>query len=78
MPEISNVTRRDLLIRGGTAAAGLALFPSDIADRILGVSSQEAVIPWIDGPQPGGRANTLDWQGLTSWVTPTEDLFRVS
>tara|TARA_B100001013_G_scaffold207519_1_gene126018 strand:+ start:657 stop:1808 length:1152 start_codon:yes stop_codon:yes gene_type:complete len=78
MPETSNVTRRDLLIRGGSAAAGLALFPSDVADRILRISSQEAVIPWINGPQPGGQANTLDWQGLTSWVTPIEDLFRVS
>ena len=78
MPEIVPVTRRDMLIQSSRAAASLAVFPTEIARHIVDTRLQEAVIPWIDGPEPGGRANTLDWEGLTSWVTPTEDLFRVS
>ena len=78
MVDPSIVSRRELLVQGGTAAAALALFPSDIAARLARASAQEAVIPWIDAPEPGGNFNTLDWQALTSWVTPTEDLFSVA
>jgi DMSO/TMAO reductase YedYZ molybdopterin-dependent catalytic subunit len=49
-----------------------------MAGHLARVAAQEVVIPWVDAPEPGGRANTLDWGALTSWVTPTEDLFRVS
>ena len=77
MADPSVVSRREALKKGGTAAAGLALFPSDVAARLAGVAAQEAVIPWVNAPEAGGRTNTLDWQGLTSWVTPTDDLFRV-
>ena len=78
MADTTNVTRREMLVRGGTAAAGLALFPSDFAVHLARIAPQEAVVPWLDRPEPGGRSNTLDWQALTSWVTPTDDLFRVS
>lgn len=71
------LTRREALARGGSVAAGAALFPLDFAERLAAVTRQEAVVPWLDAPAPGGRANTLDWQALTSWVTPNEDLFRV-
>ena len=71
------LTRRDLLIRGGAAAAGLTLLPSGLAAALARLAPQEAVIPWLDAPAPGGRANTLDWQALTSWVTPTSDMFSV-
>ena len=77
MVDPSIVSRRELLIQGGTVGAGLALFPSDIAARLARVAVQEAVIPWVDAPEPGGRSNTLDWEALSSWITPTEDLFRV-
>jgi DMSO/TMAO reductase YedYZ molybdopterin-dependent catalytic subunit len=76
MTEASLVTRREALVRGGALAAGAALFPSDLAAR-LATLPQEAVVPWLDAPAPGGRANTLNWQALTSWVTPTPELFRV-
>lgn len=61
-------------------SAAAALFPADLAERLSrlpGVDSQEAVIPWTNAPEPGGPANTLNWQAVTDWVTPTEDLFRV-
>lgn len=69
--------RREALKRGGTVAAGMALFPTGFAERLARLAPQEAVVPWTNAPPAGGRANTLDWQGLTSWVTPTEDLFSV-
>jgi DMSO/TMAO reductase YedYZ molybdopterin-dependent catalytic subunit len=77
MFDMPNVTRREALIQGGAVAAGLAFFPGDVAARFARVGAQEAVVPWLDAPAPGGRSNTLDWQGLTSWVTPTDDLFSV-
>jgi len=72
------ISRRDALVRGGAAAAGLALLPSDLAARLERLAPQEAVVPWLDVLAGGGRSNMLDWQALTSWVTPTEHLFRVS
>jgi DMSO/TMAO reductase YedYZ molybdopterin-dependent catalytic subunit len=77
MARSSNLTRREALARGGAVAGGAALFPSDLAARLVELASQEAVIPWLNRPEPGGRSNTLDWQALTSWVTPTRDLFSV-
>lgn len=77
MSDASRLTRREALARGGALAAGAALFPSDALARLGVLSPQEAVVPWLNAPEPGGRANTLDWQALTSWVTPTEDLFSV-
>jgi DMSO/TMAO reductase YedYZ molybdopterin-dependent catalytic subunit len=71
------ISRREAVRRGGALAAGIAFFPSDLARRLEGIAPQEAVIPWINAPEAGGRANTLDWQALTSWVTPNEDLFSV-
>ncbi len=77
MNDSSGLTRREALMRGGAVAAGATLFPYDVAARLATATPQEAVIPWLNAPAPGGRSNTLDWQALTSWVTPTEDLFSV-
>ena len=77
MAHSSRISRRDAIKRGGAVAAGAALFPSDVAARLAILAPQEAVIPWTNAPAAGGRANTLDWQALTSWVTPTQDLFSV-
>lgn len=77
MSDLPKLTRREALVCGGTVAAGAALFPTDLAARLAMIGPQDAVIPWLNAPEPGGGANILDWQGLTSFVTPTEDLFRV-
>ena len=69
--------RREALKRGGAVAAGMALFPTGFAERLARLAPQEAVVPWTNAPPAGGRANTLDWQALTSWVTPTDELFSV-
>lgn len=71
------ITRREALARGGAVAAGLALMPKEIAARLAEVAPQEAVVPWLNAP-PSGSRNTLDWQTVDSWVTPTEKLFRVA
>ncbi|MDE3004662.1 MAG: molybdopterin-dependent oxidoreductase, partial [Gemmatimonadota bacterium] len=71
------LTRREAIRRGGAVAAAAAVFPSDFAERLARIAPQDAVIPWTNAPEAGGRANTLDWQSLDSFVTPTEQLFRV-
>ncbi len=78
MDQPSVVSRRDMLIRGGAAAAGLAVLPSDALARWLHASGQEVVVPWIERPAPEmARVNVLDWERLDSWITPTEELFHV-
>jgi DMSO/TMAO reductase YedYZ molybdopterin-dependent catalytic subunit len=72
----SNYSRRELLVNGSTLAAGLALIPSELAARFVMLSQQEALVPWMDA-QTGG-ANTFNWETLSSWVTPTDKLFRVA
>lgn len=72
------VSRRDALVRSGAAAVGLAMMPSEAFSRWVRLSDQEAVIPWIERPNPDmAGVNVLDWEGLDSWVTPTDKLFRV-
>jgi DMSO/TMAO reductase YedYZ molybdopterin-dependent catalytic subunit len=73
--EPSNLSRRELLVQGGTLAAGLALMPSELAARFVRLSPQESVVPWMDAQN--GAANTFNWETLSSWVTPTDKLFRV-
>lgn len=73
----NGLTRREAIRRGGTVAAGAVIFPVGLAERLSALAPQEAVVPWTNAPPAGGRANTLDWQALTSWVTPVEDLFSV-
>lgn len=73
----SPLTRREALRRSGAVAAGAAIFPSDFAKRLSTIAPQEAVVPWTNAPEAGGQAGTLDWEALTSWTTPTPDLFSV-
>jgi DMSO/TMAO reductase YedYZ molybdopterin-dependent catalytic subunit len=74
-----SLSRRDALARGGAAAAGLALMPSDSFARWVDSVAQETVVPWVERPDEGmrGNVNVLDWEQVTSWVTPTDQLFRV-
>ena len=75
--ETGRLTRRDL-VRGSLAAAGLALgqapwpmfaFPPP--------GDEETVIPFLD-PQPVNPDRAmLRWGALTSWITPSEQLFVV-
>ena len=73
------ITRRQVVARGGFAAAGLAVLPTQALDRWLDRLAQDEVVPWIERPDPGmaSRLNLLDWEQLNEWVTPTSKLFRV-
>jgi DMSO/TMAO reductase YedYZ molybdopterin-dependent catalytic subunit len=71
------LTRREAIRRGGAVAAGAVVFPSDFADRLARVAPQEAIVPWTGVERGPGRSNTLDWQAVGSWITPTENLFSV-
>ena len=79
MVDLSRMSRRELLVRGGVTAAGFALLRADAAAALLGTSAQEEVIPWLDRPPPAPiqDVNVLDWEALDSWITPTNKMFRV-
>lgn len=80
MVDLSRMSRRELLVRGGMTAAGLALLRADEVAAMLDQSVQEEVIPWLDRPPeaPIPDVNVLDWEALDSWITPTDKLFRVA
>lgn len=74
-------TRRSLLKGGGAALAGstiLQLAGSTAAFAQLGGE----VIPWLDqpspNPAPAALGNLLNWEGLNSVVTPTNNFFSVN
>ena len=50
MVDISRMSRRELLVRGGVTAAGLALLQADAVAALMDISVQEEVIPWLDRP----------------------------
>ena len=79
MSQRNPIPRRQVLIRGGAAAAGLAVLPTDIFRGWLAGFDQEAVIPWVQRPHPGltERMNILNWEELDSWITPVSQMFRV-
>ncbi|MDE2662351.1 MAG: sulfite oxidase [Gemmatimonadota bacterium] len=79
MSERNVIPRRQVLIRGGAAAAGLAVLPADIFRGWLAGFDQEAVIPWVQRPHEGmrERVNVLNWEEVDSWITPTDQMFRV-
>lgn len=53
--------------------------PSDSFARWVESVAQETVVPWVARPDEGmrGNVNVLDWEQVTSWVTPTDQMFRV-
>lgn len=78
------MTRRELLIRGGSTLAVLSLFDSPAFARALG-SEGEIVVPFLDQrPRPPkeavekyGELSKPEWEKLDSWITPNEDFFHV-
>ncbi|HSF20194.1 MAG TPA: sulfite oxidase, partial [Vicinamibacteria bacterium] len=79
-------TRRELLARGGSAAAALALAQSRVISAAIPLVQGEEVVPFLDqpptppeapGPWPLDEISMLDWQSLDSWITPNEGFFRV-
>jgi DMSO/TMAO reductase YedYZ molybdopterin-dependent catalytic subunit len=82
----SAVSRRDLLIRGSSVLAALALSDSQSLAQVWRTSEGEKVIPFLDqAPAPPeeavrqyGELNTRHWEQLDNWMTPNNDFFAVS
>src|SRR5262245_55961278 len=67
--------RRDML-RGSVALTAFVLARTPLT--ALGFdepAAEETLLPFLDDQPPG---NMLRWQQMTSWVTPTEQIFSVS
>jgi DMSO/TMAO reductase YedYZ molybdopterin-dependent catalytic subunit len=74
-PEMS---RRELLKRGGTAVFGLTLLQSPWLAQAFPHRPGEEVLAWVEPPQaPSPELNLLNWQELDSWITPNPKFFRV-
>lgn len=75
-----NLSRRDILMRGGLAAAGLALLPSHVLAQLAQLAVDETPVDWIDdfGPPRSSDFVLLDWNGLESWITPVDQFFSAS
>ncbi len=69
------LSRRDIL-RGSVALAAVTLASRPLTALGLEPDPNETIVPWLD-VQPKGRA-MLYWQDLTSWITPSEQLYEVS
>jgi len=69
------LNRREL-VRGGLAAATLAA--ADQVARAAPLEAGETVIPFLDKQPLNPRRPMVHWEKVTSWVTPSKDLFSVS
>ena len=72
-----NLSRRDVLIKGGIAAAGMTLLPSHVLAQLTQLARDETPVDWIDdfGPPQSPDFVLLDWNGLESWITPVDQFF---
>ena len=69
------VSRRDLIAGAMTSvAAGLVLMAKP--DFVFaGQSSDEELVPFQN--EPRSKPNSLDWESLTEWLTPDDQVFSV-
>ena len=76
----SNLSRRDVLIKGGIATAGMTLLPSHVLAQLDQLARDETPVNWIDefGPPRTPDFVLLDWNGLESWITPVDQFFSAS
>ena len=84
MNKMSCISRRDILFRGSSTLAALALFDSSV---LAWTQEGERTIPWVDQAPPppkeiaeqtGTDMNLLDWQSLDTWITPNHKFFRAN
>jgi DMSO/TMAO reductase YedYZ molybdopterin-dependent catalytic subunit len=73
------ISRRELLLQGSAAFAGLALLNAPLLAQAFPSRPGEEVIPFLDQPQPPSPdLNLLNWEELDSWITPNAKFFRVA
>lgn len=82
----AGLSRRDILRKGGSVLAMLALMDSSRFARLAGAAEVGQVIPFLDRPplapeaavKAYGELNRMDWQKLGEWITPNDQFFAVS
>jgi DMSO/TMAO reductase YedYZ molybdopterin-dependent catalytic subunit len=79
--QTSFIPRRDFLVYGSAAVAGLTALRSSLA-RAFPTRPGEEVIPWADQPPPPPAVSRVQnlprWEDLNSWLTPNERFFNVA
>lgn len=79
MPDVS---RRDIVMHGSAAVAGLAILHAASLARAYPMRPGEDIIPWLDqppeNPVPDVVANQLKWEESNSWLTPNDEFFSVA
>src|SRR6266851_9908635 len=74
--------RRDVLLQGSLAVAGLALLRTPGLAEAFSIQPGEDVLPWLDqsapNPIPDVLGHQLQWESLDSWLTPNDQFFTVA
>jgi len=77
-----HMSRRDVLLQGSLAIAGLALLRLPGLAEAFSIQPGEDVLPWLDQPAPNPVpeviGNQLQWENLDSWVTPNDQFFTIA
>jgi DMSO/TMAO reductase YedYZ molybdopterin-dependent catalytic subunit len=80
--DTGDIPRREFLIQGGAAIAGLTLANVPFLARAFPAQPGEVVIPWLDevpaNPEPGMVVNLLKWEDLASRITPNDKFFGIT
>lgn len=69
------VTRRDVLRSGSAAFAAAWAHMAMPGFAFPGQQEDEQLVPFLDMPRT--RPNRLDWEHLTEWITPQDQIFNV-
>ena len=76
-----HMSRRDVLLQGSMAIAGLALLRVPRLAYAFSIQPGEEVLPWLDQPAPNPVPEVvgiqLQWENLDNWVTPNDQFFTV-
>src|SRR3954468_20617283 len=80
--DTGDIPRREFLVQGGAAIAGLTLANVPFLARAFPARPGEVVIPWLDevpaNPEPGVVLNLLKWEDLDSRITPNDKFFGIT
>ena len=80
--DTGDIPRREFLVQGGVAVAGLTLANFPFFARAFPARPGEVVIPWLDevpaNPEPGVVLNLLKWEDLDSRITPNDKFFGIT
>ncbi|MBV8716423.1 MAG: molybdopterin-dependent oxidoreductase, partial [Chloroflexi bacterium] len=76
-----HMSRRDLLLQGSVAIAGLALLRAPRLAFAFSAQDGEEVLTWLDQPAANAAPDVvgvqLQWEALDSWITPNDQFFTV-